>query len=418
MVLAYNPVMTGRAVAYLRRSKVDAKNPGAVSHESQLSEVQALAARNGDADLLVLEDWGKSGRGDKTHLRGAYRRLREMVESGEVRVIYGYSLSRLARSLMEYVSLAEACRDHNVPIRLAKEGFLDYTTVSGRLHIHILASVAQAEAEWAQERAADAIKVRRERGDHFGRAPYGTRSEKGQLVDNPDEPIEEVIEAFRIAGSFLGAARLLNHRGTPTRLGKGWDTRTVQRILEREAPEMLPARRRAGARTRRRHLLSGLLRCHCGSAMTTMPRRDASTGYWCHVAHTDPSHPRPYVVAETKLLPWVQQEAALLCPPDTIVTGEDDNESRRAELTGRRRRIIENYEDGLIERAERDTKLAAIDNELARYAISAVQPVPDVDWSQPPDILNAILSAIWDHIQLDEMLRPVRAEWLVPEWRR
>ena len=84
--------------------------------------MRELAAQHGDGDLLLLSDWGRSGRGDRTHRRAEYLRLKEMVADGQVSSIYSYSLSRLARSLSEYHALAELCQDQGVPIRLCKEG--------------------------------------------------------------------------------------------------------------------------------------------------------------------------------------------------------------------------------------------------------------------------------------------------------
>lgn len=76
------------AVGHLRKSRVLPGRPGVLSWETQEAEVRALAARNGDAELTILSDWGKFGRGPKTHLRSDYLKLRDMVASGGVSTIY------------------------------------------------------------------------------------------------------------------------------------------------------------------------------------------------------------------------------------------------------------------------------------------------------------------------------------------
>jgi hypothetical protein len=43
--------------------------------------------------------------------------------------------------------------------------------------------------------------------------------------------------------------------------------------------------------------------------------------------------------------------------------------------------------------------------------------VPAIDWSWPAERINGVLRAMWEHVELDDRMRPVRAEWLVPEWR-
>ena len=44
--------------------------------------------------------------------------------------------------------------------------------------------------------------------------------------------------------------------------------------------------------------------------------------------------------------------------------GADGSEAARAALMERRRRVIDNYEDQLIDKAERDAKLSTIGDEL------------------------------------------------------
>lgn len=66
--------MTRVPVAYLRRSKVEAASPGDVSRDTQLAAIRALAGQEAD-QLVVLEDWGISGRGKARHRRTEYGRL-------------------------------------------------------------------------------------------------------------------------------------------------------------------------------------------------------------------------------------------------------------------------------------------------------------------------------------------------------
>ncbi len=71
-----------KPVAYLRKSKVTSNRH--VSWEVQEAEVRALAAARGDAELQIISDWNKSGRGAKTRLRTGYLQLRKMIDAGEV----------------------------------------------------------------------------------------------------------------------------------------------------------------------------------------------------------------------------------------------------------------------------------------------------------------------------------------------
>lgn len=414
-----------KPIAYLRKSRVTSDRH--VSWEVQEAEIRALAARHGDTDLDLLSDWGRSGRGEKTRLRGEYARLRAMIAADEVSVVYAYSLSRLSRSVGEYASLAELCRDHGVRVRLAKEGEFDYASVSGRFTVGILALVAQMEAEQAQERARDTITARRARGDHVGSAGYGKRLVKGRLIDDPKHDLAAVVDAYREAGSFGGAAKALNRQSIPTKSGRAWEGTTVARILRREVPAETAVRRiEPRVRQRGSFALSRLLRCPCGTLMTgrtsTHTTKYGTYGpyvsYQCYRGRYDPKHQRPYMVSEADVLPWVQAEVARLQMPADAVEAEAGNDTERAALVARRGRVIDNYEDGLIDKAARDAKLTEIGDALeAIETVVRVTAIPEVDWSWPPSALNDVLRAILVDVTMGTDLRPVSATWTMPTWR-
>jgi DNA invertase Pin-like site-specific DNA recombinase len=411
------------AVAYLRRSRVDTARPGVLSYEQQLQAVRKLAADHGDDPdkLLILEDWGKSGRAERQSSRGAFARLEAMIEAGDVKAVYAYSISRLARSLEVLSRLVKLCERQDVPIRCAHGHSPDVSDSTGRLITSILGAIEQWQAEWNQERMAEATALRRARGDHVGPATYGWRVRAGKLERRPEERVELLIEAYREAGSAHGAARLLTERGVPTRNGRPWAASSLHGILEREVPDLLPAHPSPGPKALTVARLAGLLYCPCGARLTArrLRRPGGQFAYECRRSFDDPAHPHPRTVVESQLLPWVQQEAARLqVPADQVLIGEDVDPAPRQSLEARRRRVVDNYEDGLVDKAERDAKLLAIASELERIAATEeLVDVPDLDWTAPTAEVNRVLRAMWSKIELGPDLRPVRAEWLVPEWR-
>jgi hypothetical protein len=331
--------------------------------------------------------------------------------------------------------LAELCRDKGVRVRLCKEGEFDYASASGRFTVGILALLAQMEAELAQERARDTITARRVRGDHVGSAGYGKRLVRGKLVDEPREDVATIVGAYRDAGSFNGAARLLNERRVRTKSGRSWESTTVARIIRREAPAETEGKRiEPRVKQRGSFAFSRLLRCPCGNVLTG--RRTNHTtkygsygpyiSYQCYRGRHDASHPRPYMVSEAVLMDFVKSEAARLRVPRAVAGSVDDG--ARSKLEARRRRVIDNYEDGLIDKTERDQKLAAITEEMQRLdAVGAVSRLPDaIDWDWPLSTLNDVLRTVWDRIELGPDLLPIPATperptggfgWLVPGWR-
>lgn len=425
-------------VAYIRKSKVNPNGHG-VSWEVQEAQVRDLATRHGDDErLTILSDWGASGAAAQGALGGTGRggrrkvwsKLTAMIDAGQVSALYAYSLSRLARSTRELLDLAERCSAAGVVVRLAKEGTLDFGTAHGRLYLTVLAAVATFEADVSAERARDHVALRRGRGDHIGQPPYGHLLVDGKLVPDPDRPIQPVLDAYAEAGSYHGASRLLNARKVPTRRGTTWTDFTVRQVLARaQGRDHRPLK--PGRPPGSPALLAKLLLCHCGAPMTpardTHRLADGSTKiymhYICWRARHDSSHVGARKVAESLILPWVKAEAGRLRAPEAVEleVSRRNGQATRSELLARRQRVIDNYEDGMIGREERTAKVAAIDEEIEGLEAQTweLDELPDaIDWEADPiDEVNGVLRAIWRSIQLDIDMRPVSADWRVPQWR-
>lgn len=398
------------AYAYLRKSSVhDPRRE--VSYEVQETAVRGLAAQYGDEDgLVLLSDWDKSGRlgADK---RPGYRTLLEAIETGRCSAVYSYSLSRLARSVQELSRLIADCDKRGVPVRLQVDRF-DTSTASGKLLANVLSSVAQFEADVASERVLGAIAAKRARGERIGTAPFYGEGE--------GEDAAAVLEAFHDARSYSGAARLLNERGVKCRTSRrGWWPSAVAVIVRRLAPVEVRESSRGARAGGTEFLLAGLLRCPtCGTRLTgTRDRGGRRVRYSCRLGSVLP-HQR-VSVTEHLILPSIRAEADLLEPDDQEVeTGERDREAR-AELDDRRSRILDMYEAGHIDRDERERRLRAVYEALERLDTRrVVMSIPAIDWSEPPQVVNAILRALFVRIELDPAtFQPTAFEWAVPEWR-
>lgn len=402
-----------KGIAYLRRSRVDETRTGAVSYEAQEAVVRTMARRWDYDDVPILVDWGRSGGSERR--RPGYLQLRAAIEAGQVQDVFSYDLSRLTRSLEEWVKLASLCRERGVRIHLSKEGTFDFTTASGEMLASILASVAQAVRRWASERSTETINALRARGESIGRKPYGSR---------PGEDLDAVRTAFTEAGTFYGAARLLNERGLSTLKGKAWVASSVSWIIRHQAPELAPDRAgTAGPQRPGRFALQRLVRCHCGRTLSPYKYRSGRkvyTTYRCSGGRAEPGHPRPYAVPETVLLDWAKAEAShLRLPADEVAI--DDDIASRGDLEARRLRIIDLFEAGHIDRDERERRLTPVYAEIERLDATSAAitrlAIPSIDWTWPPERLNPVLRALWKEIRLGPDMRPASAEWSVPEWR-
>jgi DNA invertase Pin-like site-specific DNA recombinase len=388
----------------------------------QVRATRELAQRHSDELAAVMSDMAVSG--GSTRRRPDYRRLVDAIEAGGVQTIYSFALSRLARSVIDFADLLERCRKHGVTVRLVQEGQIDYTTATGRGFANMAATFAQMEREIAAERMAAAVTERRERGDAMGQAPYGYKIANGRIVRRKGEKPEAVIAAFRQVGTFGATARLLNKRGIPTRHGRPWTHGVVSDVLRRIAPSDLALpllHRRPGAPATGTAIFAGLLRCKCGALLT--PRRDAVnytgvSGYYCSRSYRIPEHGR-MATPERPILDWAMAEAVHLRVPADVAQLEERDQLATTRLETRRARVIDTYVDGAISKNERDRRLRLIDEEGEKLAAEKhlAQIPQSMDWNQTPATINGVLTAMWRWVQLDADMKPVRAEWVRPEWR-
>lgn len=416
------PTTQRRASAYLRRSRVYEGASGAVSYETQLSTTRSLARRLRlplrESDVLV--DWGKSGGQGSEHRRPAYVQLRASIDAGEITDVIAYDQSRLTRSTVEWANLVVACREHHVRVHLVNGGTKDFDSADGRMTANILADVAAAERERAQERSAATIAVRRARGDILGAPRYGS---------GDGEESQVIIDAFKETGSYQAASRRLNEQGIPPRsIGyrrpEGatpplWRASAVRALIRREAPQMLPLNPRRGAPTVQRRLLAGLLRCSCFGLLTGQGRDGTPISYVCSRAYSDPAHPYPRSIAEATILPWIKSEAARLRVPAKVKEAVAANGAGLARLTERKRRLSLAFSLGALDEPTYREQIVAIDAELSKIAAaSRILEVPQaIPWGASPEKVNKVLRELWSEIWLDANLRPIEATWRVPEWR-
>jgi DNA invertase Pin-like site-specific DNA recombinase len=404
------------AYAYLRKSSAH-NGQREVSYELQEAAVRELAKRHNDngRSLVLLSDWDKSGRLGRNK-RPGYNALMEAIESGQCSSLYSYSLSRLGRSVAELSRLIADCDARKIPVRIAVDA-VDTSTASGRLLTHVLASVAAFEADVASERTRAAYAAKLARGETLRTTPtYGERE---------GEDVTVVMAAFREAGSYSGAARLLNERGVKPRSSKRgvWWASSVRVVVRRVDPTVADQRPSRGYKVGgSEFILARLLRCPtCNTRLTgTRDRLDGPNRgrvrYACRQGTVTP-HLR-VSVSEHLILPAIRAEADMLRTPEAVVGAVD--RGTRSELEARRLRIIDLYESGIIDKADRERRLTTVVDRMARLdAQATVRAVPRLDWTWSPRTINRVLRALFERIDLDpETFQPVRFEWTVPEWRR
>lgn len=112
---------------------------------------------------------------------------------------------------------------------------LDTSTACGRMVVSMIGVVAQWEREAIGERTADALQVKRARGERFsGIIPFGYRLMDGRLVAAADEQaaLDAVKQMTGSAWHSLRAlSRMLDERGMRNRSGKPFSASSVRRMV-------------------------------------------------------------------------------------------------------------------------------------------------------------------------------------------
>lgn len=429
--------MARKPAAYVRKSKKLEESAAA-----QLAVLKELAQRDGvNGELEVYEDIGRSGRYGQRGPDTAWGRLLADVEAGRVSTIYVRVLDRAGRSLEEWLAFLRLCRENEVRIvdqtgeRSAPEGY-DLTVIEMLM--------AEREGKKAQDRSRLALATQQKRGDVIGHPPYGYQvgwqDGRRAFVPNPAEPVAAALAAVRkTGGNVARAARLLNEGGTPTRGGKSWDPRTLRRVIEREAPNLLAPRTGATRQRVRPSVvspLSRLVRCHCGQILTPVQARGWA---YCSVGHKQGAAAHgPYVVRLSVIEKALREELSKLrVKVFSVEKALTENLAIRTALVAKRERLGWAVTDGLLPREQARNQAAAIDAELEELTDdevwTGITESTRVDWSWEPIKLGDVLRKLFREVRLgvgttskttpgkragSTTLEVVEVVWRVPEWRR
>lgn len=407
-----------RAVLYLRQSTYREES---ISLELQEHEGRVYCKARGYKIVSVEADPGISGR---TWNRPAVQRVMQMIEGGDADVIVLWKWSRLSRRRLDWAVAADRVETAGGRIESATEP-LDTTTSTGRLARGMLTEFAAFESERIGDtwREAHARRIRNglpaNGKPRFG---YTYTREDGFTPDPVTGPILAEVYSRYIAGeSIYSLVKVLNDRGIRPVAGYGpgsdgkWTDRTLRRVLDsgfgaglffasgelhsgkhdpvitemqwkayREARE----RRRTYRRTERsQYLLSGLVRCSCGSPMNAGQfGANRERKYRCRDAHAKRRHSGGYITAafvEAEVKKWLREYA------------DELNERAKAIAAQPRPRRVADPTAALR------TKLSRIIDRIDRLGLQAIET------NMPADSYNRLLAVLTT--ERDEVQRALDA---------
>jgi DNA invertase Pin-like site-specific DNA recombinase len=162
--------MTAQKVAalYVRTSTSDKQDTA-----GQEAELRALADRRGWRIFKVYRDHGYSG---AKASRPAFDEMWADCRRGKINLICIWALDRFGRSLKNLIGNLEELQNLRIDFCCLKQD-LDTTSASGRLLYHVIAAVAEFEAQMLKTRIEMGMAEARRKGTHIGRPPLRRFSE-------------------------------------------------------------------------------------------------------------------------------------------------------------------------------------------------------------------------------------------------
>ena len=301
-----------RVAVYTRKSVTEGLDQQFNTLHAQREAVESyVRSQEGAGWRAIGERYDDGGFSGATTERPAFQRLMADVAAGKIDVVACYRLDRLSRSLVDFASLMRDFEQRGVAFVSVTERF-DSSTPIGRMTLNLLATFAQFERETIALRTKDKVSASRRRGLWTGGRPvlgYDVVAKK-LVVNEPEaEVVRRIFAMYQDLGGVLAVAEELRLRGVVNKrwVNKAGETQgggpfdknvlagllrnplyvgdvragddnvpgeheaivsrdvwdAVQRQLSAQAPDV-------GARAAKRStaLLSGILRCQCGSAMT------------------------------------------------------------------------------------------------------------------------------------------------------
>jgi DNA invertase Pin-like site-specific DNA recombinase len=271
-----------RAYLYVRQSTLRQVLENTESTKRQYALRERAIALGWPSDRIVVidRDLGRSGADSD---REGFAQLVAAVGLGEVGVVLGLEVSRLARSSTDWHRLLEICALTDTLI-CDEDGLYDPGHFNDRLLLGLKGTMSEAELHVLRARLLGGQRAKASRGELEMRLPAGLVTDPaGQVVLDPDAGVVAAVrtffETFRRTGSATATVRHFREQGllVPRRLACGPHAGEIAwgPLLHHRALRTLKNPRYTGAfaygRTRARRTATG------GESRTRLPREQWHT---------------------------------------------------------------------------------------------------------------------------------------------
>jgi site-specific DNA recombinase len=224
-----------KCVGYIRVS-TDGQVADGVSLDAQREKIAAYCTLHGAELLDVCADEGISGK-RADNRPGLQQALKLACQHKATLVVY--SLSRLARSVRDCITISERIQRCGASLASLTER-LDTSTAAGEFYFHIMASLAQMERRQISERTRLGMDYKRSRGERISRrlpVGYKLADDGVSLAHDPaGQHALAVLRSLRADGlSYARIVREMNARSIPAANGGRWHLSVVYAALNRAA---------------------------------------------------------------------------------------------------------------------------------------------------------------------------------------
>lgn len=220
-----------KIAAYVRVSTKEAAKRKEGSLKAQVQRIQMrIEERNRFSELKwgtlvdIYKDEALSG---KNTDRPEYQRMVADVSAGRVDTVMVTELSRLSRSVLDFLSFMNFLKDNNADF-ISLQQDLDTSTPIGKMIMTIMIALYEFEREQTVERIKNNYWVRSLRGLLNGGSPFlgydRDLQKSGNLVVNEPEAdtVRWLFDAYFKSGSLSETLRLANSKGL---INKAWTTK-------------------------------------------------------------------------------------------------------------------------------------------------------------------------------------------------
>ena len=220
-----------KAIGYIRVSTEQQVDEG-VSLEAQKAKIVAWCKAN-DYDLAnVYMDAGISGKSmdKRTGLADALKAVKKDM------VLVVYSLSRLARSTQDTLSIADGINKASADLVSLTER-IDTTGAMGKMMFTLMAAFNQLERDVTSERTKAALQHKKAKGEKYSTTPFGYEAIEGRLIEVKAEAqiVANIMQQRQTGSTLVEIATHLNASGIQGKKGGKWHASTVRYLINRQA---------------------------------------------------------------------------------------------------------------------------------------------------------------------------------------